>query len=227
MAFWRIYSVGGGKLRQETEIPLLIDIYELTSFEAIIEWAEMGHRFIWELVAQREGPEIWDYLHLVWRTMQAAIVQGINAKENLPGGLNLQRKSRPFFLKHQTASTIRPKDLLFAYALAVAEENAAGNEIVTAPTSGSCGVLPAILKYLQVRYNFEDNTILQALATAGLIGNLVKTNGSISGAEVGCQGEIGAACAMAAGAAAQLLGGTPRQIEYAAEMGFEHHLGLT
>lgn len=227
VAFWRVYSVGGGTLRQETEVPLLIKIYELASFEAIIEWAEINHCFVWELVAQREGQTIWNYLQLVWRTMQAAIERGIIAKGNLPGGLNLQRKSRSFFLKYQTASTVCSKGLLFAYALAVAEENAAGNEIVTAPTCGSCGVLPAVLKYLQVRYNFEDDTILQALATAGLIGNLVKTNGSISGAEVGCQGEIGAACAMAAGAAAQLLGGTPRQIEYAAEMGFEHHLGLT
>ncbi|MGE5604941.1 MAG: L-serine ammonia-lyase [Bacteroidota bacterium] len=227
LAFWRVYSVGGGTLRQEDEVPFSIEIYELTTLEAIIEWADSNHRFIWELVAEREGKAIWDYLSQVWRTMQAAIERGINAEGILPGGLNLQRKSHSFYLKHQTASVVRPKDLLFAYALAVAEENAAGNEIVTAPTSGSCGVLPAVLKYLQVRYDFNDDTILQALATAGLIGNLVKTNGSISGAEVGCQGEIGTACAMAAGAAAQLLGGTPRQIEYAAEIGFEHHLGLT
>ncbi len=227
LAFWRIYSVGGGALRQENETQFLIKIYEFTTLEAIIEWAETNQRFIWELVIEREGQSIWDYLNQVWQIMQAAIERGINTEGTLPGCLNLQRKSRSFYLKHQNAEIVRPKDLLFAYALAVAEENAGGTEIVTAPTSGSCGVLPAVLKYLQVRYNYQDEQIIAALATAGLIGNLVKTNGSISGAEVGCQGEIGTACAMAAGAAAQLLGGTPRQIEYAAEMGFEHHLGLT
>ncbi len=227
LAIWRIFSVGGGALRQEDEVPFLINIYELTSLESIIEWAGSSHSFIWEFVAEREGQGIWEYLRQVWRIMQAAIERGVNTEGTLPGGLNLQRKSHSFFLKHQTAPVARQKDLLFAYALAVAEENAAGNEIVTAPTSGSCGVVPAVLKYFQARYGFKEGPILKALATAGLIGDLVKTNGSISGAEVGCQGEIGAACAMAAGAAAQLLGGTPRQIEYAAEMGFEHHLGLT
>lgn len=227
LAFWRVYSVGGGALRREDEVPFLIEIYELTTLEAIIDWSDSNRAYIWELVTEREGQGIWDYLRRVWQTMETAIERGINAEGNLPGGLNLQRKSHSFYLKHQTAQVQQGKDLLFAFALAVAEENAAGNEIVTAPTSGSCGVVPAVLKYLQVRYGFKDDSILQALATAGLIGNLVRTNGSISGAEVGCQGEIGAACAMAAGAAAQLLGGTPRQIEYAAEMGFEHHLGLT
>lgn len=227
LASWRVYSIGGGTLRQENEDPFLIKIYELTTLEAIIQWTEANHCPIWELVVQREGPAIWEFLRQVWRVMQEAIERGISTEGTLPGCLKLQRKGRSFYLKHQTASVMRQKDLLFAYALAVAEENAAGNEIVTAPTSGSCGVLPAVLKYLQVRYDFTDEVILQALATAGLIGNLVKTNGSISGAEVGCQGEIGTACAMAAGAAAQLLGGTPHQIEYAAEMGFEHHLGLT
>ena len=117
--------------------------------------------------------------------------------------------------------------LLFAYALAVSEENAAGGEVVTAPTCGACGVLPAVLLFLQHQSKLSQEKILNALATAGLIGNIVKRNASISGAEVGCQGEVGTACAMAAGAAAQLLGGSVRQIEYAAEMGLEHHLGLT
>lgn len=227
LANWRIYSVGGGALRQENEAPFSMGVYELTTLEGIIQWAETNHCPIWELVIQREGPGIWEFLRQVWQVMQGAIERGISTEGTLPGCLKLQRKSRSFYLKHQNASVVRPKDLLFAYALAVAEENAGGTEIVTAPTSGSCGVLPAVLKYLQVRYDFTDAVILQALATAGLIGNLVKTNGSISGAEVGCQGEIGTACAMAAGAAVQLLGGTLRQIEYAAEMGFEHHLGLT
>jgi L-serine dehydratase len=117
--------------------------------------------------------------------------------------------------------------LVSAYALAVSEENACGGEIVTAPTCGSCGIVPAVLRYLQETLKCSDDSILRALATAGLIGNLAKHNASISGAEVGCQGEVGVACAMAAGAATQLLGGTARQIEYAAEMGLEHNLGLT
>ena len=116
---------------------------------------------------------------------------------------------------------------IFSYALAVSEENASGNIIVTAPTCGSAGVLPAVLFFIRGFYNLSDEKLLRALATAGLIGNFVKRNASISGAEVGCQGEVGTACAMAAGAAAQLLGGTPHQVEYAAEMGMEHHLGLT
>lgn len=227
IAFWRIFSVGGGTLREENEIPFQTEFYNLSTFESIINWAETNQRLIWELVLEREGNSIWDYLRKVWQTMELAIERGINAEGILPGGLNLNRKSRSFYLKHLNAPVVRQKDLLFAYALAVAEENAAGREVVTAPTCGSCGVIPAVLKYLQVRYGYYDDQILAALATAGIIGNLVKTNGSISGAEVGCQGEIGAACAMAAGAATQLLGGTPRQVEYAAEMGFEHHLGLT
>ncbi len=227
ISFWRIYSVGGGTLREENEIPFQIKIYDSSTFESILQWAETNHRFIWELVPDREGQAIWDYLLKVWQTMQAAIERGINTEGILPGSLNLNRKSRSFYLKHHNASVVRQKDLLFAYALAVAEENAAGMEVVSAPTCGSCGVLPAVLKYLQARYKFNEDRVLEALATAGIIANLVKTNGSISGAEVGCQGEIGSACAMAAGAATQLLGGTPRQIEYAAEMGFEHHLGLT
>jgi L-serine dehydratase len=146
----------------------------------------------------------------------------------LPGGLKLQRKASQFFAKaNDMSGPVATPTRALSYALAVAEENAGGGKIVTAPTCGSCGVLPAVLYYLRNQYKLPKIKILRALLTAGLLGNLVKFNGSISGAEVGCQGEIGVACAMASGAAAQLLGGSIFQIEYAAEMGLEHHLGLT
>ena len=160
--------------------------------------------------------------------MQSAIERGVNAEGKLPGALNVPRKASAYHARAQSmAGYFGQTALLFAYALAVSEENAAGGEIVTAPTCGACGVLPAVLFFLQQQSKLSNDKITRALATAGMIGNLVKRNASISGAEVGCQGEVGTACAMAAGAAAQLLGGSVRQIEYAAEMGLEHHLGLT
>jgi len=160
--------------------------------------------------------------------MKDSIHRGIENEGILPGGLGLARKASSYFVKAKNFSgSLKGKTLIFSYALAVTEENAAGGKIVTAPTCGSSGVVPAVLKYLQESFSFSDDKILRALATAGLIGNIVKENASISGAKVGCQGEIGTACAMASAAATQLLGGTPNQIEYAAEMGIEHHLGLT
>jgi L-serine dehydratase len=164
-----------------------------------------------------------------WRTMTEAIERGVAAEGVLPGGLRLERRARTFNLRSRNTGNppLARGARLGAYALAVAEENAAGAMIVTAPTCGACGVLPSVLRYCQETLDLSESDILKGLATAGLIGNLVKANGSISGAEVGCQGEIGTACAMASGAATWLMGGTPRQIEYAAEMGIEHHLGLT
>jgi len=160
--------------------------------------------------------------------MKEAIAEGLEQEGVLPGTLKVARKASTYYVKANNVGLVFGQiGLAFAYALAVSEQNASGGKVVTAPTCGSCGVLPAVLMFLQKQYNFSDKRILNALATAGLIGNLIKTNASISGAEVGCQGEIGTACAMAAGAAIQLLGGSPAQIEYAAEMGLEHHLGLT
>lgn len=226
--FWRVYSVGGGALKTEGTTMISHDIYELNSMAEIVTKVSESYQPLWSYVVQQEGNEIWDYLRDVWQVMQEAIKRGCDAVGVLPGDLKLPRKSRSFFLKaKQDRGPFQRTNLLFAYSLAVSEENAAGGKIVTAPTCGSCGVLPAILYYLQEANHLSEETVLQGLATASLIGNLVKTNGSISGAEVGCQGEIGTACAMAAGAAVQLLGGTPEQVEYAAEMGFEHHLGLT
>ncbi len=164
----------------------------------------------------------------MWDKIAAAIARGLTTEGVLPGGLGVPRKASVYWRKAQLSGPhLQRAGKLAGYALAVAEENAASGVVVTAPTCGSAGVLPAVLRYLQEILNVNKALILRALATAGLIGNLVKHNGSISGAEVGCQGEVGTACAMAAGAAAQLMGGTARQIEYAAEMGLEHHLGLT
>ena len=169
-----------------------------------------------------------DYLRQVWEVMCRSIERGLQNEGVLPGGLGVQRKAATFWVKSKGyTDAMRNRGSLYAYALAVSEENAAGGEIVTAPTCGSSGVLPAVLYHLKTTRNFMEIRLLRALATAGLFGNVVKTNASISGAEVGCQGEVGVACAMAAAAACQLFGGSPSQIEYAAEMALEHHLGLT
>ena len=160
--------------------------------------------------------------------MKASIHRGLEHEGALPGPLNIRRKAANYYIRaNGYKPSLQSRGLVFAYALAVSEENASGGIIVTAPTCGSCGVLPAVLYHLQQTRNFSDSRILRALATAGLIGNIVKQNASISGAEVGCQGEVGVACAMAAAAANYLFGGSPSQIEYAAEMGLEHHLGMT
>ena len=225
---WTVYSVGGGAIIDD-ETELASDaVYDLTTMDQILAWCKSNEKQLWEYVELREGKEIWLFLEEIWLAMKKAIKKGMNEEGELPGGLRLPRKSHLYHLKAKTYSgPMRKRSMLYAYALAVSEENAAGGVIVTAPTCGACGVLPAILYYHKKFYKFRKKDILKALATAGLIGNLVKTNASISGAEVGCQGEIGTACAMASGAATQLHGGTVYQVEYSAEMGLEHHLGLT
>ncbi|MBI9058208.1 MAG: L-serine ammonia-lyase [Labilibaculum sp.] len=225
---WTVYSVGGGAIIDDnTELASNV-IYDLTTMDQILAWCKSNEKQLWEYVELREGKEIWAFLDEVWAAMKKAIKTGMNNEGELPGGLRLPRKSHLYHLKAKTYSgPMRKRSMLYAYALAVSEENAAGGIIVTAPTCGACGVLPAILYYHKKFYKFGKKDILKALATAGLIGNLVKTNASISGAEVGCQGEVGTACAMASGAATQLHGGTVYQVEYSAEMGLEHHLGLT
>ena len=226
---WTVYSVGGGALEEEgkqgDELP---EIYHLNTMTEILRYCEESGKSFWEYVEECEGREIWDYLHDVWQVMCEAIERGIDAEGVLPGPLHLARKAASYYVKATGyRDNVRTRALVFAYALAVSEENAAGGRIVTAPTCGSCGVLPSVLYHVGKSKNFSEPRILRALATAGLIGNVVKHNASISGAEVGCQGEVGVACAMAAAAATQLFGGTPSQIEYAAEMGLEHHLGMT
>ncbi len=225
---WEVYSVGGGALQEQDSLLVPRSVDCLSSMDLILaRGAESGESF-WEYVEACEGKEIWNFLEEIWQAMSASLKRGLNAEGVLPGGLGLARKSHAFFRKASLyGSEFKQDGLLFAYAHAVSEENAAGGVIVTAPTCGACGVLPAVLRHLDEALNCGPKNILRALATAGLVGNLVKHNASISGAEVGCQGEVGTACAMAAAAATQLYGGSIRQIEYAAEMGLEHHLGLT
>lgn len=225
---WTVYSVGGGTIIDYEHDPTETSVYPLTTMQEILDWCHETGRSLWEYVEEIEGKVIYDHLAEVWQVMQNAIKNGLEEEGILPGPLKLRRKASSYFVKARNYSgTLKEKTLIFAYALAVGEENAAGGRIVTAPTCGSSGTMPAVLKRIYDSFEFSDHKIYRALATAGLIGNLVKTNASISGAEVGCQGEIGTACAMASAAATQLLGGTPLQIEYAAEMGIEHHLGLT
>ena len=225
------YSVGGGKIvldgHQDMPAKQTYPQY-LSKMKHILAYCEKEGLQLWELVVKYEGPEILTFIEEIWNVMLESIQNGLNQEGVLPGGLKLPRKAAKFFV--QSKDLIGPVGTparALSYALAVAEENAGGGKIVTAPTCGSCGVLPGVLFYLRNQYKLPQIKILRALLTAGLIGNLVKHNGSISGAEVGCQGEIGVACAMASGATAQLLGGSVHQIEYAAEMGLEHHLGLT
>ncbi len=223
-----IYSVGGGAIKEEGRDIDSPEVYELNNMESVLDWCHREGRPLWQLVSERESSDIWDYLSRVWQTMEEAVKRGLNSEGVLPGELKLERKARSYFLKAKNSSRdFQRTGYLSAYALAVSEENAAGGTIATAPTCGSSGVIPSLLRYLKENMELSVEVILRALATAGIIGNLVKTNASISGAEVGCQGEVGTACAMASGAAAYLLGGTLHQIEYAAEMGMEHHLGLT
>ena len=194
----------------------------------ILEWCERSGKGYWEYVKECEDSDIWDYLNEVWKTMIDSIRRGLEEEGVLPGPLNLRRKASTYYIRATGyKQSLQSRGLVFAYALAVSEENASGGKIVTAPTCGSCGVMPAVLYHLYKSRDFSDIRILRALATAGLVGNIVKFNASISGAEVGCQGEVGVACAMASAAANQLFGGSPAQIEYAAEMGLEHHLGMT
>lgn len=222
------FSVGGGAIIDEQTTLKPQTIYPLTKLDDILNWCNENGRQLWEYVVHCEGEAIFDHLDQVWQVMEKAVKRGLEAQGALPGGLKLPRKAASFKLKaNSLTGPIKTRSMLFSYALAVSEENAAGGLIVTAPTCGACGVVPAVLMHFKKVYKSNKIQLLQALATAGLIGNLVKFNASISGAEVGCQGEVGTACAMASAAANQLMGGSVYQIEYAAEMGMEHHLGLT
>lgn len=226
---WTVYSVGGGALAEEDSTPVeTSDIYPDTKLVDILHWCRDNGRTYWEYVEMHEGKDIWTFLAKVWRVMREAVERGIETDGVIPGPLNLSRRAMRYNVRASGYNqSLKSRGLIFSYALAVSEENACGGRIVTAPTCGSSGVMPAVLYHLWKTREFSEQRICRALATAGLIGNIVKHNASISGAEVGCQGEVGVACAMAAAAANQLFGGTPAQIEYAAEMGLEHHLGMT
>ncbi len=224
---WQVYSVGGGALAEDNATPLP-SVYGMQSFSELLAHCKKSGVAVWEYVEECEGKEIWPFLSDIWHAMLATMERGLNTEGVLPGGLGMPRKAWAFYRKSQMAAPASQRlGLISAYALAVNEENAAGGQVVTAPTCGSCGTVPAALRYVRDTYHCSEDSVLRALATAGFIGNLVKHNASISGAQVGCQGEVGTACAMAAGGVTQLLGGTVRQVEYAAAMALEHHLGLT
>ena len=228
---WTVYSIGGGSLSEGKSSGDMFDspdVYELNTMSEIMEWCKNTGRNYWEYVQLNEDDDLWDYLDVVWQTMKQSVERGIKHEGRLPGPLNLPRKAPTYYIKATGyKQSLQTRGLVYAYALAVSEENASGGTIVTAPTCGACGVLPAVLYHIAKGHEFNETQILHALATAGLVGNIVKNNASISGADVGCQGEVGVACAMASAAACQLYGGSPSQIEYAAEMGLEHHLGMT
>ncbi len=225
-----IYSIGGGSIlfeNEESETPN--DVYPLNSFTEISEYCLKHNIRIWEYVRECEGEEIFEHLYKVWDVMKSSINQGLTTTGILPGGLNTQRRAQILFNQRHIDESAQTQEnrLVCSYAFAVSEQNASGGTIVTAPTCGACGVVPSVLKYYQEKKGFSDEQIVHALATGGIIGNLIKTNASISGAECGCQAEIGSACCMAAGALAELFEMGLGQIEYAAEVAMEHHLGLT
>lgn len=224
---WQIYSLGGGAIGDGTTSQRQ-PVYEISSLAGIMDRCDRTGQAFWEYVEECEGNDIWLFLGEIWKAMRATLRRGLKAEGVLPGGLKVPRKAWSFYRKTITAGEhSKRQGLLSAYALAASEENAAGGQVVTAPTCGSCGVMPSVLRYMKETLRCPQGSVLRALATGGLIGNLIKHNASISGAQVGCQGEVGAACAMAAAAATQLMGGTIRQVEYAAAMALEHHLGLT
>jgi L-serine dehydratase len=226
----RALSVGGGDISIEGRPrEAARQVYGERSFAEIADYCHSHKLRIPEYVEQVEGPQIWDYLFEVWSAMKRAIIAGLSVTGELPGGLHVERKAQ--YLHDQRhideSHATRQNRIVCSYAFAVAEENAAGGTIVTAPTCGSCGVVPSALRYMQKQKDFSDRQVLRALAAGGVIGNLVKTNASISGAQCGCQAEIGTACSMCAAALAELHEMGVGQIEYAAEVAMEHHLGLT
>ena len=227
---WRVYSVGGGAIEVEGESSIdPPEVYPHHTFEQIRAYCDEQEITIPEYVVRFEGAQIREYLQTIWETMKNAIRQGLKASGVLPGGLNTERRAKTLYQQRHIDETPQTKEnrLVCAYAFAVSEQNASGEVIATAPTCGACGILPAVLKYEQDIHKYSDDDIIDALSTAGIIGNIVKTNASISGAECGCQAECGTACSMAAAALAQLFGMDFDQIEYSAEVAMEHHLGLT
>ena len=228
----RVESIGGGDIRIAGDGPKAEseEVYIEHSFAEIADFCKWRYiDTLSEYVELNEGPEIWDFLMNVWQTMKNAIDEGLSKEGILPGGLNVSRKAKFLYqqVPEENVPALNEFQQIAAYAYAVSEQNADNGTVVTAPTCGACGVLPAVLKYAQVTKGFTDEQICRGLATAGIIGNLTKTNASISGAECGCQAEVGTACSMAAAALAELYGQNLDQVEYAAEVAMEHHLGLT
>lgn len=226
IAQYLVFSVGGGTiLEMDQKRRGAFNIYSLNSMNDILVWCEENNKKIHEYVDHVEGKEIFNYLEIIWNVMKEAVERGLNIIGDLPGPLKIRRKAHKFYEKYLIDKDITT--LMFACTQGVSEENAAGAKIVTAPTCGASGVVPGLLYSLQMIYGYSDAEIVKALATGGVVGNLVKENASISGAEAGCQAEVGTACSMAAAACCYLFGGDIYQIEYSAEIGLEHHLGLT
>ena len=226
----RFYSVGGGAIKIDGENSESPDkVYPHTTFDEIAEYCSANRLRLYEYVGQCEGKGIFDYLAKVWERMKQTIHEGLVVSGVLPGVLGTQRRAQKLYNQRHIDESAQTREsrLVCSYAFAAGEQNAAGGIVVTAPTCGACGVVPAVLKYMQDSRGFSDESIVKALATGGLIGNLIKRNASISGAECGCQAEIGSACSMAAAALAELFEMGIGQIEYAAEVAMEHHLGLT
>lgn len=233
LACTRFYSVGGGtiKIEGEPDSNTGIDdkVYPLSTYDKISEYCKNKNIRLWQYVQECEGQSIFDYLEVIWEQMKTSIHEGLTTTGVLPGCLGTQRRAQQLYNQRHIDESAQTREnrLVCSYAFAVSEQNAAGGIIVTAPTCGSCGVVPSVLKYMQESRGFSDEQIVRALATGGLIGNIIKTNASISGAECGCQAEIGSACSMAAAALGELFEMGLDQIEYAAEVAMEHHLGLT
>ena len=230
VGFARILSIGGGEI-EVVGAPQFSNpqIYTENSFAEISALCAAGNLRLSDYVFQKEGEGFRGYLCDIWQAMQQSILDGLTTRGVLDGGLGVERKAQLLYQQRHIdeSETTRENRLVCAYAFAASEQNAGGGTVVTAPTCGSCAVVPAVLKYMQDKRGFSDDDICRALAVGGLIGNLVKTNASISGAECGCQAEIGTACSMAAAALCELFGMGLGQIEYAAEVAMEHMLGLT
>lgn len=226
----RIYSVGGGSIEFEGEKPAKHqNIYKETTFREIADYCRQKKIKLWQYVEENENKDFYKFMESIWQNMKNSIESGLEDDGVLPGELNVQKKAKYLYSVQHIDESAQTKEnrVVCAYAFAVSEQNASGERIVTAPTCGASGVLPAVMYYYQKKNDYSDKEIIHALETAGLIGNLIKTNASISGAECGCQVEIGSACAMASAALAELFDLTIDKIEYAAEIAIEHHLGLT
>ena len=226
----RIYSVGGGSVEFEGEpVSEAKNFYKETSFRQISEYCRLKKIKLWQYVEEKEDKGFYKFMENIWQEMKNSIENGLEDEGVLPGGLGVQKKAKYLYNVQHIDESAQTKEnrVVCAYAFAVSEQNASGERIVTAPTCGAAGVLPAVMYYYQKKNNYSDKEIIHALETAGLIGNLIKTNASISGAECGCQVEVGSACAMASAALAELFELSIDKIEYAAEIAIEHHLGLT
>lgn len=223
---YTVFSVGGGTIKEENEETFKEgQTYPLTTMDEIMKWCKENNKTLLDYILEHEDEDILDYIESIKKAMRKSINEGLEATDLIPGKLLLKRRAKDFYNKYLESDKFTT--MLFSYALAVSEQNASGNIIVTAPTCGSAGVIPGVLLSLQDHSGYSEKQINEALLVGGLIGNIIKHNASISGAEVGCQGEVGAACSMAAAAITYLKGGTTEQIEYAAEIALEHHLGMT